>query len=286
MGNQFLQVPPPDEPGNASELAVNVNERAARIAEIQASIIVAKKFPRNEDEAYRRLIRACNRPAFADEARYEYPRGKEKVTGPSVKLAREAARVWGNIEYGIEILEDGDDFVVIRAWAWDKETNSRVFADDEFQKRVQRKSDGGTYWKDVRDDERELRELINRRGAICVRNCILQLIPADFVEDAMAQVYKTLSDKASKDPDAERKAIVLGFSQLNISVEDLERYLTHPVAQCSPAEIAGLRSIYVSIRDGNSKWTDYVSPTETPGASTSNQVGSAIRKPKTNGAQA
>jgi hypothetical protein len=281
MGNQIL--PPPDDPGSQTELAVNINERAARVAEIQASIIVAKKFPRNEDEAYRKLIRACSRPTFAEEARYEYPRGREKVTGPSVRFAREAARVWGNIEFGIEILEDGEDYVAIRAWAWDKETNARVFADDEFQKRVQRKSDGGTYWKDVRDDERELRELVNRRGAICVRNCVLQLVPADFVEDAMAQVYKTLSDKAAKDPDAERKAVVLGFSTLNISAEDLERYLGHPVAQCSPAEIAGLRSIYVSIRDGNSKWTDYVAPAEPAGASTTNQVGAAIRKPKANG---
>jgi hypothetical protein len=283
MGNQIL--PPPDDPGSQTELAVNINERAARVAEIQASIIVAKKFPRNEDEAYRKLIRACSRPTFAEEARYDYPRGREKVTGPSVRFAREAARVWGNIEFGIEILEDGEDYVVIRAWAWDKETNARVFTDDEFQKRVLRKSDGGTYWKDVRDDERELRELVNRRGAICVRNCILQLVPADFVEDAMAQVYKTLSDKAAKDPDAERKAVVVGFSQLNISVEDLERYLGHPVAQCSPAEIAGLRSIYASIRDGNSKWTDYVAPTEPAGASTANQVGAAIRKPKANGGQ-
>jgi hypothetical protein len=283
MGNQIL--PPPDDPGSQTELAVNINERAARVAEIQASIIVAKKFPRNEDEAYRKLIRACSRPTFAEEARYEYPRGREKVTGPSVRFAREAARVWGNIEFGIEILEDGEDYVVIRAWAWDKETNARVFTDDEFQKRVQRKSDGGTYWKDVRDDERELRELVNRRGAICVRNCILQLVPADFVEDAMAQVYKTLSDKAAKDPDAERKAVVLGFSQLNISVEDLERYLGHPVAQCSPAEIAGLRSIYVSIRDGNSKWTDYVMTSDVVGANigTQNQTGAVVRRPANGG---
>jgi len=208
----ILSVPPPEDLPSGSELASNLNERAGRIAEIQASILVAKKFPRNEDEAYRRLMRACSRPTFADEARYGYPRGKEKVSGPSVKLARESARVWGNIEYGIEMLEDGEDYVVIRAWAWDKETNTRVFADDQFDKKVQRKADGGTYWKDVRDDEREMRELINRRGAICVRNCILQLIPADFVEDAMTQVYKTLSDKATKDPDAERKAIILGFS--------------------------------------------------------------------------
>ncbi len=283
MGN-FLTVPPQDD-ASQSELAASINERAGRVAEIQASIIVAKKFPRNEDEAYRRLIRACNRPTFADEARYEYPRGKEKVTGPSVKLAREAARLWGNIEYGIELLEDGEDYVVIRAWAWDKETNARVFADDNFRKAVLRKSDGGSYWKDVRDDERELRELVNRRGAICVRNCILQLIPADFVEDAMTQVFKTLSDKATKDPDAERKAVVLGFSQINISVGDLEKYLGHPVAQASPAEIAGLRAIFVSIRDGNSKWTDYVAPTEPSGASTANQVGAAIRKPKANGGQ-
>lgn len=242
MGNQFLEVPPSD-PESGDKLAATATERAGRVAEIQAAIIVAKQFPRNENEAYRKLMRACARPAFADEARYEYPRGKEKVSGPSVRFAREAARVWGNIEYGIEILEDGEDYVVIRGWAWDKETNTRVFADDNFGKLVLRKGEHGTYWKDVRNDERELRELVNRRGAILVRNCLLQLIPYDFVEDAMTQVFKTLSDKAAKDPDAERKAIVLGFSKLNVSAEGLEKDLGHPIGQCSPSELAGLRAI-------------------------------------------
>ena len=50
-------------------------------------------------------------------------------------------------------------------------------------------------------DERDLRELTNRRGAICVRNAILALVPPDLVEDAMATADQTLEALlAEQDP--------------------------------------------------------------------------------------
>src|SRR3990167_2886315 len=47
--------------------------------EIQSAIVIAKRFPRNEDTAYAKILHACKRPAFADEVAYSYPRGKKKV---------------------------------------------------------------------------------------------------------------------------------------------------------------------------------------------------------------
>jgi len=220
--------------------------------EIQSAIIVAQKFRRNEDGAYSRLMKSCTRPSFAEEATYSFPRGGATVEGPSVNLAREFARVWGNVRYGLEVVREDDESRQIRGWAWDLETNIKVSAEDEFKKLIFRKQGG---W--VKPDERDLRELTNRRGAILVRNCLLQILPRDFVEDAVAKVKETLKGGVTANPDAAKKKILGAFSELNVSGEMLEAFLGHPVGQATPDEIAGLRGIYQSIRDGNSTWADY-----------------------------
>lgn len=221
--------------------------------EIQSAIAIAKRFPRNEDQAFERLMRACLRVSFAEDAAYAFPRAGETVEGPSVNLAREAARVWGNVRHGLEVIRDDETTRGIRGWAWDMETNTKISAEDEFKKQVYRKRGG---W--IAADERDLRELTNRRGAILVRNCILQLLPKDLIEDAVLRSKQTIKEGTERDPETARKRLILAFSALSITPEMLAAKLGHPLAQCSPAEIAELRAVYKSIADGNSKWSDYV----------------------------
>jgi hypothetical protein len=225
--------------------------------EIQGAIIVARRFPRNEEAAFERLIRSSRRTSFAEEAEYSFPRGGTTVTGPSVSLAREAARLWGNIRYGLEVVLDTSEERHIRGWAWDLETNTKVAAEDYFAKLIQRKGKGGpVQW--VKPDERDLRELTFRRGAILVRNCLLQLLPRDLIEDARSQCRATLAKDAAQDPDSARKAILRAFSEINVSADQLQAYLGHPVGQSTAEEIAELRAVYQSIKDGNSTWSEYV----------------------------
>lgn len=227
--------------------------------EIQSAIIIAKRFPRSEEAAFQKLMKACQRTSFAEDAEYSFPRGDSRVNGPSVQLAREAARVWTNIRYGLTILRDDAQSRQIQGWAWDVETNTKVTAEDDFQKLIYRKGKG---W--ISPDERDLRELTNRRGAILVRNSILQVLPKDYIEDAQEMCRQTLRSSATKDPDEAKKKIILAFSALNVTPEMLEGYLKHPLAQCSPAELVDLRGIYKSIADGNSTWSEYVSPDKEP----------------------
>lgn len=238
----------------SSELAPSSSAAMAE-AEIQSAIVLAQRFPRNEDSAFEKLMKSCKRPSFAENVAYSFPRGGQTITGPSVNVAREAARCWGNLRYGLDILRDDDEGRQIRGWAWDLETNVKVTAEDDFKKLVQRKVNGSTQW--VKPDERDLRELTNRRGAILVRNCILQILPSDLIEDAMGISGDTLRDKAAKDPEGERKRLVMAFSELNVTPEMLETKLGHKLAQSSPDEIAQLRKVYKSIKDGQSTWHEY-----------------------------
>ena len=49
------------------------------------------------------------------------------LVGPSVHLARELARIWGNMDYGVHELsrDDARGMSEIRAYAWDQQTNMR-----------------------------------------------------------------------------------------------------------------------------------------------------------------
>ena len=228
---------------------------AAVQQEIQASIAIALRFPRNEDSVYSRLIKTSKRPAFAEIAQYQFPRGNTTVRGPSVNMAREAGRCWGNCRWGLEVVRDEEDTRLIRGWAWDLQTNTKISSEDSFRKLIQRKSGGQTKW--IKPDERDLRELTNRMGAILVRNCLLQVIPRDFVDDALAECHRTLQDEAAGDPESAKKRVLGAFASINVSVESLEQFLGHKIAECSPKEIADLRTIYASIRDGNSRWSEY-----------------------------
>jgi hypothetical protein len=225
-------------------------------AEIKAAIFLARQFLRDEAAAYTKIMRSCQRPGLAEEAVYSFPRGGQTVKGPSVNLAREIARCWGNIRYGLRVVSVTEDMVHIRGYAYDMETNAYVEHEDEFAKRIYRKNKG---W--VEPDERDLRELINRRGAILVRNAILQVVPSDIVEAAQREAEQTMIKaakgelKQSKEEAIRRLA--LAFSNIAVTTDMLSAYLKHPLENASPEEVANLRSVYKSIMDGNSKREDY-----------------------------
>ena len=276
-------------------------EVRGRVAEIQASILVAKKFPRNQGQAYQKLLETCKRPSFAEEAEYVFPRGGRKdcthewnwetekcaqcgatlIHGASTYFVSEAVRLWGNAEIGTEVLEDGEDFRTIRSWAWDKETNMRRFGDVTFDKVVIRSANNGPYYKNISGDERELRELRNRHASIAERNTGLKILPRDFVEDALKQCHQTLLDKAARDPKGELKAVLTGFGEINVPALELQRYLNHPIENCSPTELATLRTIWKAIAKGEAAWAQYAPQPEASqegnvGSRTS--AGSVIRK--------
>lgn len=261
-----------DEPGKQYELQ-QTGAAASAQHEIQSAIIVAKKFPRNEVSCFQKLMLAASRPSFAEDATYDFPRGtnddgtKKIISGPSVNLAREAARIWGNIRFGLYVVRDDDDTRLIRGWAWDVESNVKNEFDDDFKKLIQRKvkdgpNKGETRW--VEPDERDLRELTNRRGAILVRNALLQVMPKDLIEDALFKCSETLEKEAGENPEAVRKRLLVDLGAINVTVEHIEKALGHPFAQCTPAELTNLRAICNSIRDGNSTWAEYTKRSEPP----------------------
>jgi hypothetical protein len=233
-----------------------VSAIAREEAELKGAIVTARHFPRTEADAFARLMKSAKRPSFAAGARYSYQRGGTQVAGPSVKMAREAARCWGNIRYGLRLVSIDDKFVHVKGWALDLETNAYVEMEDKFERLIFRKRGG---WQ--KPDERDLRELVNKRGAICVRNAILQVIPPDITDDAMRVVEETLIKAAKgeieQDRDAAIRTIVVAFSNFGVKTDALVERLGHDLETITPAELTELRSIYTALNDGQAKVADY-----------------------------
>ena len=255
-------------------------------ASIQARCVMALRNPRNETKAYTRIVTACKRPAFAEGARYVFPRGGNNIEGPSVKYAREAARCWGNIEYGIQVTDVNDERTTVEGWALDLETNTMVRAAATFKNLIQRKVGTGRNrtltW--IQPDERDYRELVNKHGAIAVRNSILQLIPPDVTDEAMRLTKETIVKAAKgeieQDRDAMIRRLATAFRDLGVTPEMLAAKLEHELDVVTEEEIAELRGIYTSIREGQSKRDDYFDVTARKPTADSPQRGTTTAQAK------
>jgi len=63
------------------------------IAEVQAAMVIAKRFPRDPIEAMDRILHACTRSTLAESALYSYSRGGSDITGPSIRLTCQISQI-------------------------------------------------------------------------------------------------------------------------------------------------------------------------------------------------
>jgi len=217
--------------------------RAAQ--EVQAAMVVAKRFPRDMDDVVARIRLACRRKGLAAVSQYAYPRGNTTVDGPSIRLAEELARSYGNVDFGIVEVEQRDGESTIMAYAWDLETNTRqtkIFTVPH--KRVTRER---TY---SLTDPRDIYEMTANQGARRMRACILGIVPGDIVQMAIDECNATLAGAADK-PLADRiRDMVAAFkNDFGVTKKKIESRLGHVVTTTSETELVSLRKIYASIKD-------------------------------------
>lgn len=256
----------PDEFSPDSMSQVPAAAAARREAEeVRVAMLTAMHRPRDEERCRVNALQAFTRPIVAEDAEYRYKRGGNDISGPSIYTAREIARHWCNIRFGLEIVSQSTNEVHIRGWAWDLQTNHKVTADDRFQKLQQRKDrDGTTRW--VEPDERDLREVINKRGAILKRNCLLEILPSDLVEECLRQSHNTLAAQMQKDKeDPQKKKLRAGllkaFAKFEITQELIEQRIGHAYDELTGEEYAELTAIGKALKDGQTKpWEHFDVP--------------------------
>lgn len=245
--NDFTQMQP-QQRSTQTEMMIS---RQAQ--EVQAAMVIAKKFPRDEVESFNRILRACQRKKLAEGAMYEYPRGGTKVTGPSIRLAEAMAQNWGNIDFGIMELEQKNGESQVMAYAWDLETNTRqtkVFSVPHVR---------GTKRGNVPlTDPRDIYEMVANQGARRLRACILGVIPGDVVDAAVDECQKTLvSGNAEPLIDRVRKGIKLFEDKFSVTKQMIEKYIGCKTEAFSEKDMLRLNNVYRSLRDGMAKREDY-----------------------------
>jgi hypothetical protein len=260
------------KPTNAA--AASDAQRA--IAEIQAAMVIAQQFPRDQRVAFDRVITAFQRPSLAEHALYAYARGGTEITGPSIRAAEAIAQAWGNIESGIRELEQRAGESTVQAYAWDVETNTRSSV--TFQVKHERHTRNGvTRLLDPRD----IYELVANQGARRLRARILAIIPADVVDAAVKETEKTLRAKVDITP--ERIAsLVEKFAAFGVPKEAIEKRIQRRMDTVTPSQVLALAKIYNSLNDAMSAPGDWfelevVKPKEgTQTARTADKLGAMV----------
>lgn len=250
----FFQPPAPTAEG------ILATDQARAVAEVQAALVIAASRPRNELRARDRLLQACQRVNLASGALYQYSRGGTAISGPSIRLAEAAARAWGNMTYGFRELSRRTGESECEAYAWDLETNTKAVR--QFAVRHRRDTKKGGY--DI-TDERDIYELMANYAQRRVRAAILEIIPGDIMEDAVAECERTMKSNVGNVTDAATK-LIQAFAEMGIPREAVEKRLGHRIDAIQPAQIIAFRKIYTSIKDGMSEPKDWF---ELPGGAAS-----------------
>lgn len=260
-----------------SETALSASASQAK-AMVEARFVIALHRPRDTDMVRSNILKECKRPGFAESARYRRPVGKKKnddtgkweesfIEGPSIRFAEAAVRAMGNVDIQTPTIFDDDSKRIVRCSVTDLETNATWSRDFTVSKTVERKklkegqkplgtrqnSYGDTvYIVPATDSEVETKTAAEISKS--VRTLALRLVPGDILDEAMTLCVATLHNADAKDPDAARKKIVDAFDAIGVKPSDLKAYLEHDIGSCSPVELAELRAVFATIRDGETTW--------------------------------
>ncbi len=239
---------------------------------VEARYIVAMRNPRDMDVVREKLLKECRRPAFAAQARYEKPIGKDRSKwpkGPSIRFAEAAVRCMGNITVETITSYDDREKRILNVVVTDLESNVPYGQDITIAKTIERrhKKDGDTvistrtnsygdtvYILEATDDD-----ITNKQQALiskAIRTQGLRLIPGDVVEECMEQVVVTLQNSDAEDPDTAKRKLFDAFGSIGVRAEQLKEYLGNDAASLSPKELTELRALYTAIRDGEATWRD------------------------------
>lgn len=252
-----VQVAPPNFPQGVANFE-NINqgtvavESSRAIAEAQGKLVIAKRFPRNEIDAFAKVMTACQRKSLAEKAFYSYPRGGETVQGPTIRFAEELARCWGNLDYGIKELSQGNGNSEMQAYCWDLETNTMSIQNftNPHRKEVGKTIKELTSLRDIYENNANM-------AARRLRARILAVLPSDLVDEAIKECRKTLTGN-NETPLIDRvKSMTVAFDKLGVTQEMIEGRLKRKIETMTAEDFADYIGIFNSLKENNSKISDW-----------------------------
>lgn len=228
-------------------------QESKQLSEIKGKMFLARQFPRDPEQSLQNVLMECQRPKLAEAAQYEYQKGDNVVTGPSIRLVEVLARHWGNIDSGVAEIDTHSDHTVVKAYAWDLENN--VSDEKTFTVQHVRTTKRGSY---KLTDERDIYEMVANKAARRKRSCLLAVMPGWYVEAALDACNETLRNSVTNGKTIEevREAVVTAFAEFGVSPDNIAAKLSRPIDKLDPNDIVKLRHLYAAIKDGFVKAQD------------------------------
>lgn len=222
-------------------------EQSRAVAEVQAAVIVAQQCPRSVAVARTEMQASCDQMGLAERAFFRFARGGNNVSGASVHLARELARCWGNVQYGINELRRDDvaGESEMQAWAWDVQTNSR--SSSTFIVPHKRDKKGGP---ERLTDLRDIYENNANMGARRLREAIFSILPPWFTEEAKERCARTIEHGGGRPLPERIEGAVRTFERIGVTVDRLEQKLGRDRDRWTQYDIAQLIVTHRSIERG------------------------------------
>lgn len=235
----------PGLPADQMNSSVVSIEQQRAIAEAQGQLVLAKRFPRNFAQAMEEILTSCAYMEFAEEAFYALPRGGQTVRGPSIRLAEEIARCYGNFQYGHRELARNEGESVVEVYAWDVEKNNRSTRQITIPHIMDTRSGGKKL-----TGQKEITDYIANVASKQMRSRILALLPKPLVAAAIKRCEMTLAGTGEQTIQQRLEKMQGMFIKYGVTVKMLESYLNHPLAETTTDEITDLIAVYTAIKDG------------------------------------
>lgn len=253
---------------NAGAVAIE-QERA--IAEAQGQLTLAKRFPRSMAAAITDFLEACNSPDFAATAFYSVP---NRGSGPSIRLAEEAARCYGNFVYGHRELSRSEGKSEIEVYAWDMEKNNRSSRQITVMHIMDTKN-GPRKLVDQADIDNKIANVASKQ----MRGRILALMPKHMIASGVAACKVTLAGGGERPLSDRIVAMVQAFARFGVTKDHLTAHLGHGVDNTTVDELADLMGIFNAIKEG-AKASEYfnLDATESTAAAITNLGRAATAK--------
>jgi hypothetical protein len=197
--------------------------------------------------------------------------GQDWIEGPSIKLANDVARIFGNNINEVREIDVGDAWVFYARFS-DIETG---FSMERAYR--QRKSQGSMKTKDA---ERQLDIAYQIGQSKAIRNCIVNSLQI-YADYAFEHARNSLVDKIGKDLANYRQRTLDGLARIPVALNRVERTVGRAAKDWLAPDVAQVIAMMKSIADGMATTDEVFPPLEAPAqpAAAETQTAAAEDKP-------
>lgn len=200
--------------------------QAINRAEVDIQIATAKSYPRDVQDALRRIKDIATLDSdTAEDCFYALRRQGSLIEGVSVRLAEIIAGAWGNLRVQTRIIGNDGRTITAQGVCHDLETNLAVSV--EVKRSITDKY-GKTYSNDM--------QVVtgNAASAIAFRNAVLKVVPKAVTKRVINEV-KDVAVGRSMDLESRRQNMLAYYAKIGVSEADILKYC----GVKTPGEITG-----------------------------------------------